>query len=101
MANWLEKEIGKENIPCDVTTFAKDRTALELTTLAATLDTGLELHQRVHHDWQALVTMLTENNAPSEFIALIQAVRTHERLHDKFWRYIELFCNVVHNSNEK
>ena len=45
----------------------------------------------------------TDTTIPSDvsatFIDLLQLVRARPELHDKFWRYMELFRDVVNNSD--
>jgi len=55
-------------------------------------------------NWAGLVGILsTDATIPSDvsatFIDLLQLVRSRPELHDKFWRYMELFRDVVNNSD--
>ena len=41
-----------------------------------------------------------ESPAMPSFVAVCHAVRSREDMHDKFWRYLELFRDVVQKSDE-
>lgn len=51
--------------------------------------------------WSGLVRMMQEEDLPVEFVAVVQAVRARGEMHDKFWRYLELFRDVIQNSNSE
>ena len=99
MAVWIEGEIGKENLPVDVVQLSRDRRAVEVTILAEVLNANSTLV--THRDWSGLVRRLTEEDLPVDFAAVLHAVRAREELHDKFWRYMELFREVVQSSEQE
>ena len=96
MARWVVGEVGKENLPVDIEQLIKDRTAVEVTFLATVLDANST--KVAHRDWSGLVRMLEAESLPVDFVAVVQAVRVRADMHEKFWRYLELFRAVI-NSN--
>ena len=54
-----------------------------------------------HRDWCGLVGMLDDDaiasDVAAQFTELIHVVRVREAMHDKFWRYLELFKGVVNS----
>ncbi len=86
MAKWL-----KENaLPVDFD--LSKLTRLQITVLAETL--------RAKHqdsiDARSFDGLLADKeNMPPELTMTISWVRKHPELHDKFWRYLELFSNTV------
>ncbi len=99
MARWVTREVGKENLTVDLEQFARDRTEAEVTFLAEVLSSNSAKIN--HRDWCGLVGMLDDTAIPgdvaAQFQELVQAVRAREELHDKFWRYLELFKSVVNS----
>lgn len=99
MARWVTEEVGKENLPVDIVQLTKDRSAVEVTVLAEVLNANSA--KVTHRDWSALVRSLEAEDLPVDFTAVVQAVRAREHMHDKFWRYLELFREVLQNSHEE
>ena len=103
MAGWLTEEIGKENLSIDLYEMTSNVTELQVTYLAELLYSKRDVI--VHRSWQGLVAITqdlpaTRSGPGSDYLdSLIQSVRSNPHLHDKFWRYMELFASVV-NSNE-
>ena len=97
MARWVASEVGAENIPVDIEQIVVDRSAVEVTFLAEVLNANSSVVS--HRDWKGLVRLLEAEDIPLDLTAVVQAVRGREDLHDKFWRYLELFRDVVQNSN--
>ena len=93
MVVWITNELGKENMPPGIMEFVTLRTYVELTLFAEVL------HEHkptiIHRDWAGLLCQLIKEKVPDVFIETLQAVRKHEHMHDKFWRYLELFSNSV------
>jgi hypothetical protein len=102
MARWVEGEVGKDNLTIDVVKFADDRSELEAVLLAEKL--ASKSAQIANQDWYALVKMLEKEDIPTNwahsFACLLHAVKARDELHDKFWRYMQLFRDVVNKSNE-
>ena len=93
MAKWVTTEVGEENLPVDIITGITGRSALEVTVLAATLEANADL--ATHRNWSGLVQLMEANRAPSELQEVIVAVQKRPDMHDKFWRYIDLFVTVT------
>ena len=93
MINWMIHELGKENLPPNIQQFIEDRSYVELTLFAECLNTHHSLI--IHKDWSGLVRVLNEEGVPNDFACALLLVRAHEHMHDKFWRYLELFSNTV------
>ena len=64
-----------------------------MTALCATLEANADL--ATHRNWSGLVQLMEANNAPFELQEVIVAVQQRPAMHDKFWRYIDLFVTVV------
>ena len=102
LAVWIIESLGKENINMDLEQFVNRRSEVEITFFADILSSNSA--KVVHRDWAGLVGILsTDETIPSDvsatFIDLLQLVRSRPELHDKFWRYMELFRDVVNNSD--
>ena len=102
LAVWVIESLGKENINLDLEQFVNRRSEVEITFFADILSSNSA--KVVHRDWAGLVGILsTDATIPSDvsatFIDLLQLVRSRPELHDKFWRYMELFRDVVNNSD--
>ena len=93
MAKWVTLEVGKENLPVDIIAGINGRSALEVTALCSTLEANADL--ATHRNWSGLVQLMKANNAPIELQEVIVAVHQRPAMHDKFWRYIDLFVTVV------
>jgi len=92
MARWVTQEVGKENLSVDIITGIAGRSALEATVLSGALEANK--YRVIHRDWNGLVQLLAEHGAPSELQEVVVAVRGKPDMHDKFWRYMELFVQV-------
>ena len=93
LARWVTLEVGKENLPVDLEQLVSDRTALELTCLAEALKANSS--KVVHRDWRGLVGAIERERLPMDLGLIVHAVRSREYMHDKFWRYMELFIAVI------
>ena len=102
MGKWVTEEVGKENIPIDLVEFVTARSELEVTFLAEIL--GANATVIVHKDWCKLTHMVSDDKIPlhiqSQFGELLHVVRGREELHDKFWRYMNLFKDVVNSDTQ-
>ena len=93
MAKWVSSEVGQENLPVDIITGINGLSALSVTALCATLEANSDL--ATHRNWSGLVQLMAENNAPSELQEVIALVQQRPPMHEKFWRYIDMFTAVV------
>lgn len=100
MARWIADEFKKngDEVSINLEQLVKDRSAVEVTFLAQTLNANSS--KVTHRDWYGLISML-EDESLSPFVAIAQQVRAREDMHDKFWRYLELFSKTVQISKEK
>lgn len=92
MARWVDQEVGKENLSVDIITDINGRSALEVTVLAGALEANRDLV--THRNWSGLVQLMAANNASSGLQEVLVAVQRTPAMHDKFWRYFELFATV-------
>ena len=69
------------------------RSAFEVTLLCGALEANA--NQATHRNWSGLVQLLEANNASRELQEVVVAVQKRPEMHDKFWRYIDLFISVV------
>jgi len=90
MAKWIEEEVGKENLPVDLVTGITERSELEVTVLCGALQSNTAV--LIHRDWYGLNKLLAgTTGVPCELVDVLVLVQKREDLHDKFWRYLELF----------
>jgi len=92
MARWVTEEVGKENLPVDIIAGIDGRSALEVTVLSGALEANKS--HVLHRNWSGLVQLMAEHNAPSELQEVVVAVQQRPAMHEKFWRYIDLFVHV-------
>lgn len=103
MARWVTDEVGKENLGMDLELFIANRSEFEVTLIAQTA--GAE-HATIitHRDWCGLNQLLNGDDVPAHiskvFVELLHVVKQREHMHDKFWRYMELFRQVVNSDGE-
>lgn len=90
MATWIQSEIGSS---VDYVSIIDARSELELTTLCAMLHTKKEIE--THRNWSALVALANGEPALAHFVSLIDDVRRREHMHEKFWKYVKLFIDVM------
>lgn len=86
MAKWLDASLDLRT--CDE---AGKLNALQATLLAASVGAHREVAER--RDWDAIL-VIVERDAPM-LLEAATMVRSKSALHDKFWRYIELFVNIT------
>ena len=102
MARWVSDGVGKENLTIDPVAFVDERSELECVVLAETIAT--EKAAIMSRDWRGLVKLLDRQAVPAEwansFACLLHAVKAHEEMHERFWRYMEMFRDVINKSNE-
>ena len=92
MARWVTQEVGKENLSADIVAAMNGRTALEITMVCSVLEANKDLS--THRNWSGLVQLLSANSAPPELQEVVVAVQRQPKMHDKFWRYIDMFATV-------
>jgi len=86
MAKWLDASLGL----C-IGAEADKLSAVQATLLAAKVGAHREVAEQ--RDWDAMLVVV-ERDAPMLLHAATM-VRTRPDLHDKFWRYIELFVKIT------
>lgn len=91
MVVWLETELGKQSV--DLEQYVARRTETEIACVAGILSTNSALVEA--RDWDGLVAL---GDCPRELRGLFLQVRERKDLHDKFWRYLELFVCVISNA---
>lgn len=69
-------------------------TVTELTT--TTMATKLEVNRQIvyNRDWSG-IARLAGSAGLTDLTQMIEAVRSRQDLHDKFWRYLELFVDTL------
>ena len=86
MARWVDEELGSElNAAVDC------QSALAATVFASRLLDNR--HMVTARNWSG-ITHLATNEVP-ELGAVLQDINRHERLHEKFWRYMDMFVEVA------
>ena len=93
MARWVSDEVGKENLPVDVVQLVDGSRGVELVYFAELL--AEHRGAVTHRDWRKLLALIENEKAPVWVMTLAMAVRAREAMHDKFWRYLELFRDTV------
>ena len=85
MKNWLGTEIDKKDVKLELT-------ELSVTAMAAKL---VEHRQLIfNRDWAGL-SRQAHTAGLGDLTDMLEAVRTRHDLHDKFWRYLELFVETM------
>ena len=103
MAKWVTEEVGKENLEMDLELFVANRSEFEVTLIAQTAGAK---HMTIvaHRDWCGLNKLLNADDVPAHIskvlVELLHVVKQREHMHDKFWRYMELFRDVVNSNGE-
>ena len=98
MAQWIENEVG--GVDFSPVQFAQMRTELEVVMLAQIIAGKPAIV--ANRDWLGLVKLLDSEAAQmaQAVSCLLHSVKAREDLHPKFWRYMELFRDVINKSNE-
>jgi len=92
MAAWVQEELGAA-AAMDYVAAVDARLELELTTFAAMLHSNK--HIAAQRDWDALVALATNQAGFEPVVQLLNEVQGREHMHEKFWRYVKLFIDVV------
>lgn len=90
MAKWIEEEIGKENLKVDLPHFISVRTNTELCYIAEVLKG--QYNSICREDWTGL---LSAAEIPVDFFEVVQEVRKKASMHEKFWRYMHVYVQVI------
>lgn len=93
MAKWVTEEVGKENLPVDIIAGIDGRSAVEVTALCGAIDANNALVTR--RNWSGLVQLMHSNGVGIELQEVVAAVQQRPAMHDKFWRYMDLFVEVA------
>ena len=90
MVRWARNELGDDVVTESLQQAILRRSEVELVyALRALQDHATDVHKR---DWDGLVDSAT---VPGEFKTLIVAIRDKPVMHDKFWRYLDMFSEVL------
>jgi len=94
MARWVEQEVGKENLPADLVAGIASRSELEASALSGALLSNRE--QVAQRDWRGLMHSIADGNEiPASVLEVVKCVEKRESMHEKFWRYMDLFVEVA------
>lgn len=88
MARWVIEEVGKENLPVDILAGINGRSELEVTMLASSLQSNSRV--AAHRDWHGVGQLV-----PAELREVVTAIKQRPHMHDRFWRYMCLFVEVI------
>lgn len=91
MGRWVNKELGNE-INMDLEQYVAGRTETELAVIASLLSTNSTII--IHKDWSGLSRL---GEIPADLQTCFHCIRQREDMHDKFWRYLHLFRDVISN----
>lgn len=92
MVRWARNELGDDVVPETLQHAILRRSETEMLYVVGILKTHeIEIEER---DWDGITSSVA---IPDEFKSLVSAIRAKESMHDKFWRYLELFCEIVSN----
>ena len=93
MARWVEQEVGEENLPADLVAGIASRSELEASALSGALLSNRE--QVAQRDWRGLMHSIADGNVPASVLEVVKRVEERESMHEKFWRYMDLFVEVA------
>lgn len=93
MAKWVTEQVGQENLPVDIIAGIAGRSAVEVTALSGALDANDS--QIATRNWSGLVQLMSDHNVGPELQEVVVAVQRRPEMHDKFWRYMDLFATVA------
>lgn len=92
MAVWVQEELGSV-MTIDYVAAVDARSELELTTLCVMLRAEKDI--AANRDWSALIALASEEAALAPLLQILVEVRQREPMHEKFWKYIQLFIDVI------
>ena len=90
MGLWVHTEIGELGV--DIKQYVAERSDTEIAYLVGILESNSTMI--AHRDWSGLART---TELPPELLEVFQSIRKREDMHDKFWRYLELFVEVISN----
>tara|TARA_B110000261_G_scaffold82268_1_gene94561 strand:+ start:5105 stop:5422 length:318 start_codon:yes stop_codon:yes gene_type:complete len=90
MARWVHSEVGGETLSADKIAGMHERSAVELMVFANRLHANKTLVDQ--RNWPGLGHLLAEM---PEMQSVITEIQRREIMHDKFWRYMDLFVVTV------
>ena len=93
MARWVTLEVGKENLPADLVAGIASRSELEASALSGALLSNRE--QVAQRDWRGLMHSIADGNVPASVLEVVKCIEKRESMHEKFWRYMDLFVEVA------
>lgn len=93
MANWITDEVGKENLGVDLPHYLSKRSDAELVYVAEVLK-GYKT-QIAREDLDSLIR---QEDIPREIREVITKLVKLPDLHPKFWRYMNLYVEVISNT---
>lgn len=94
MSNWITSELGNSS-DVDIKQYITERTDTEIAYMVGILKSNST--KITHRDWSGLDRV---GDLPKELKEIFQFIRKREDMHDKFWRYLELFVQVISNTEE-
>ncbi len=92
MASWVNSELGTQSSE-DLKQYVAERKETEIAFIAGLLSTNSNLI--AHKDWSGLARL---GDIPAEMQEIFHAIRKRDDMHDKFWRYLHLFAEVISNT---
>lgn len=92
MGRWVQTEIGETSV--DLEQFVAERSDTEIAYLVGVLESSSTMI--AHRDWSGLAR---SSDLPTELLDVFQSIRKREEMHDKFWRYLEMFVEVISNKD--
>lgn len=92
MGLWVASELG-ETSNMDIKQYLAERSDTEIAYVVGIL--GSNSTMITHRDWSGLARV---GDIPAQMLELFQLVRKREDMHDKFWRYLALFAEVISNT---
>jgi len=93
LARWVTEEVGQENLPVDIIAGIDGRSAVEITALSGALDAN-NVHVTTRN-WSGLVQLMNDHGVANELQQVVVAVQQRPPMHEKFWRYMDLFVVVA------
>lgn len=92
MGMWVTSELGDQS-SVDIKQYIAERSDTEIAYVVGILRSNSNMI--THRDWSGLSRTA---DLPKELLDTFQAIRKREDMHDKFWRYLDLFVQVISNS---
>lgn len=93
MGGWINEELGTQ--PVDLKQYVAERTETEIAYVVGLLSTNSNLITQ--RNWSGLAGLA---DLPAELQTVFSLIHQREEMHDKFWRYLELFVVVISNADQ-